>query len=88
MLKKLLTMLLMMMLLSTCVLACGQKLLPKPTIAVPPIPANPRLESLSRDKNDRTKEDGWWINSVDMKELGSFFMKIDALRTEWKPEAN
>jgi hypothetical protein len=43
------------------------------------------LKSLVKDKNDTTKEVGWWINDGDMKKTAKFSADIEVIRKAANP---
>jgi hypothetical protein len=55
-------------------------------IAPPPFPVQPKLESLAKDKNDKTGEPGYWLNRQDLNETAGYMRKIEVLKREWKPD--
>lgn len=77
--SKSLTKALMTMWLITFVLGCGETLVQR-EIVYPPLPGPLILKSLIADKNDVTREQGWWINTHDMRATAEVAAKMEILR--------
>ena len=82
--SKLSNILTILILLSIFVPGCCP-VITKLVIVPPPFPKKPLLESMTIDKNDATKESGFWMNKQDAKETAGYFMKLEVLEREWKP---
>ncbi len=50
----------------------------------PPLKAPPSLASITPDKNDKTGEQGFWMNRGDGENLGEFFGHVNNVRKTWK----